>query len=133
MLPFYLIIALSKPTFFKILDNKLLAASKTWVFNSTRQTLSFLDVNNNFFSNSQHDTKQHIAVKSQCCISVHFSAKFITLYFIKIGHFNFFKRYSSSSLCTFHFLQYSCFQFQNGTQCQVKILNYRVHIVTLEP
>ena len=88
MLPFYLIIALSKPSS-KYWMPKLLAALKTWVFNSTRQTLSLLDVNNNFFSNSQHDIKQHIAVKSQSCISVHFSAKFIALYSIKIGHFFF--------------------------------------------
>ena len=32
-----------------MLDAKLLAALNTWVFNSTRQTLSLLDVNNNFF------------------------------------------------------------------------------------
>ena len=83
MLPFYLIIALSKPSSKYWMPNCWLP----WVFNSKRQTLSLLDVNNNFFSNSQHDIKQHIAVKSQCCISVHFSAKFIALYFIKIGHF----------------------------------------------
>ena len=44
MLPFYLIIA-----FYQILDFKLLAALRTWAFDSTKPRLSLLDVNINFF------------------------------------------------------------------------------------
>ena len=44
MLPFYLIIAL-----YQILDVKLLAALRTWAFDSTTPTLSLLDVNIIFF------------------------------------------------------------------------------------
>ena len=43
--------------------------------------------------------------KSQCCISIHFSAKFIALYFIKIGHYICLKDTVVQALCTlFHFL-----------------------------
>ena len=43
--------------------------------------------------------------KSQCCISIHFSVKFIALHFIKIGHYICLKDTVVQALCTlFHFL-----------------------------